>query len=223
MRQEESLCVKITRIGKVISEARCRRYVCERPREGGFTLIELLVVVAIMLVISAVAMPRIMNSMDDIRLRSASRDVIGLMQQARQAAIKQNAFYQMGLQAQTVYIDLDGDGTYNNNEPSVQLPYTMTITQAGAPAWNPQPLTALGPNFVPLPNTPPAFNARGLPCQLGGGNCVTKVGANNVAFLFYFSQTRTFGGVGWAAVTVNPAGRMRVWFYEPRPGIWSTT
>jgi len=192
-------------------------------RERGFTLIELLIVVAIMLVISAMAMPRIMNAMDDIRLRSATRDVISLMQQARQAAIKQNAFYQMGNQGQIIYVDLDGNGGYNNSEPSIQLPYTLTLTQAGAPAWNPQPATALGPNFVPLNNTPPAFNARGLPCQLGGGNCVTRVGGNNVAFLFYFTQTRTFGGAGWAAVTVNPAGRMRAWFYEPRTGFWSTS
>src|SRR3954463_5773903 len=106
-----------------------------RRRERGFTLIELMIVIAIMLVISGMAMPRVMNAIDDIRLRGASRDVIGLMQQARQAAIKQNAFYQMGNQGPVIFIDMNGDGafgTYIDNslnppaarpEPSVQIPY----------------------------------------------------------------------------------------------------
>ena len=205
-----------------------------RREQGGFSLIELMIVVAIMMVISAMAMPTIMNSIDDIRMRGAMRDVIGLMQTARQRAIKDNAYYQLAMANQVAYVDLNNDGAFESGgvganpqpEPAVEIPRSVVLGNAGAPAWAPS--TTLGPNFNPTLNVPPAFNNRGLPCIVGGGNCVTRTGGMvpglpgaNVAFQFYFSQTRVFGPQGWAAITVTPAGRMKAWYYEPRTGRWN--
>jgi prepilin-type N-terminal cleavage/methylation domain-containing protein len=211
-----------------------------RDRVGGFTLIEVLVVVAIILVVSAIAIPGIMQAMDGVKIRSSMRDVVGLMQQARQTAVKFNTYYSLGQAngGQTIYVDMVKDGVYQSaaqncpgpncvpTEPAVQLPLNVTWTTAGAPAFN---NAVLGPNFNPQPaNVPPSFNARGLPCIIVGAACNSRSGAAvagasgaNVGFLFYFRQQRAFGGVGWAAVSVSPAGRMKVWFYEPATGAWN--
>ena len=211
-----------------------------RPRrwQAGFSLIELLIVIAIILVVSAMAMPSIMVSINQIQLRSSMRDVIGLMQQARQSAVKNNAFYRLGVSGNTVYIDFNNDGIFQSGgancpganctppEFAVQLPNNVTLQPNGAPAF---PNALAGANFNPQPvNVPPAFNARGLPCVIVAGACNSRSGAAvpgasgaNVAFLYFYTQQRTFGPQGWAAITVTPAGRMKSWMYEPRTATWS--
>jgi prepilin-type N-terminal cleavage/methylation domain-containing protein len=213
----------------------------KQPRAQGFSLIELLVVVAIMLVVAAMAIPNVMRGLDDIRLRSGMRDVIGILQQARQQAIKDNTYYTMGLGGANnnlIYIDLNKDLQYNAQaqncpganctppEPVIQLPTNITLTNAGAPAFN---NAAVGVNFNPImAGGPPSFNARGLPCIVAGGACSSHTGGviqgqsgANVGFLFFFSQQRTFGGLGWAAIAITPAGRMESWYYSNQTNTWS--
>ncbi len=43
---------------------------------------------------------------------------------------------------------------------------------------------------------------------------IRDAGGNTVGFVYYIQQTRAFGAVGWAAVSVTPAGRIRVWTYD---------
>lgn len=195
--------------------------------EAGFSLIELLVVVAIILIIAVMAAPNIMTTMAQVRLRGGLRDVVGLMQQARQMAVRDNTFYQLGEDAvsdiRIIYIDVDGDGTRGTTEPSVALPLNVTPQQAGAPPFN---NANAGANFTaPLVQVWPAFNARGLPCLPNGNACPSRVGGGavpvggtsgaNVHYLLYFTQPRTMGATGWGAITVTSAGRMRTWTLEP--------
>jgi prepilin-type N-terminal cleavage/methylation domain-containing protein len=59
-------------------------------KDRGFSLIELIVVIAIMLILSAVAVPTLVNALPGYRLRQASRKLCTHMRQARSMAVKQN-------------------------------------------------------------------------------------------------------------------------------------
>jgi hypothetical protein len=185
------------------------------------------------------AVPNVMKGLDDIKLRSTMRDVIGLLQQARQTAIKNNTYYTMGQAAPNnslIYIDINKNGAYDpsangNNpqwppEPAVQMPLRIQLTGNGAPAFN---NALVGPTFNPLVNAgPPSFNPRGLPCVVAGGACNSHTGGvvqgqsgANVGFLFFFQQQGSFGAVNWAAIAITPAGRMESWYYSNRSNTWA--
>ena len=82
-----------------------------RKRQSGFSLIELLVVIAIIMVVAAMATPNVMTAINNIRLRSAASEVAGLLQQCRQAAVRNNRYYTIKpatvTGARAAYVDLD--------------------------------------------------------------------------------------------------------------------
>lgn len=56
-------------------------------RRGGFTLIEITVVVMIVLLLTAVTLPRMRGTMQHMRLKQAGRDVASVMRLARDCAV----------------------------------------------------------------------------------------------------------------------------------------
>ncbi len=60
----------------------------------------------------------------------------------------------------------------------------------------------------------PSFNARGLPCVVSGSLCNTSAGGAPVGFLYFLEGQQAFKGTGWAAVSVSPAGRVKVWVWS---------
>ena len=197
-----------------------------RKKQSGFSLLELLVVVAIIMVIAAMATPNVMNAINGIRLRGSASEVAGLLQQCRQVAVRSNRYYTvrpaMVTGARAAFVDLNYNTTFDGGapapEPIIQFPQSVTVVTAGAPNTGNLFSNAFQPGFAPL-SVLPSFNARGLPC-VGAGNAppqpnsVCNNNAGAVGFVYYLSQTRPFGAVGWAAVTVTPAGRIRVWTYS---------
>ena len=198
-------------------------------KHSGFSLIELLVVIAIIMVVAAIATPSIMNTMDGIRLRSAASEVAGIMQECRQRAVRNNRYYTVKpavvTGARAAYVDLNYndalDGGAPAPEPMIQFPQSISVVNGGAP----NTANLIGQccaTFVPQgAGILPSFNSRGLPC-VGPANpppanslCnIRDAGGNTVGFVYYVNQTRAFGAVGWAAVSVTPAGRIRVWTYS---------
>src|SRR5579884_322383 len=149
-------------------------------RQSGFSILELIIVLAIGLVVAAMALPKLQQSIDAQRLQMAAQDYAVLMQEARARAVQDNTWYEVqnGIAGSTLigYVDLNGNSTYDAGEPMVQLPRQITITDAGAPRGFDTP-ALLGRVPLNLETTPPmlnaqnvaspgiAFNERGLPCQ----------------------------------------------------------
>lgn len=59
--------------------------------ESGFSLMELLVITGIIGIILSISIPYISSSLPDYRLRSATRDIVSLMQELKFRAVKENA------------------------------------------------------------------------------------------------------------------------------------
>jgi len=58
---------------------------------SGFTLMELMVTIAIIAIMSSIAIPNMIGWLPDYRLRSAARDIVSCMQQAKLRAVEKNA------------------------------------------------------------------------------------------------------------------------------------
>lgn len=197
-----------------------------RTRHSGFSLVELLIVIAIIMVIAAMAIPNMMNAISNVRLRGSAGDVSGLLQQCRERAVRNNRYYTVRAatvgNARIAYVDLNYNLAYDGGpptpEPMIQFASNVAVQLAGAPNTANLYGQAFPAGFVPL-TVLPSFNARGLPC-VGAGNApppansVCNNNAGAVGFAYFLNQTRPFGQVGWAAVTVTPAGRIRVWTYD---------
>lgn len=194
-----------------------------RPARG-FSLLELLIVVAITLVIAAIAIPSIVTSVQNFTLRSAASSLSGLIQKTRMLTVVRNAGCPPGATCSTqgyyavksvvtggityVFIDMDGSGTLNQTleNSNVLVPPDIFVDGTGHPDDS-----TIQNGVANAVYSLPSFTPRGLPCFVAGGVCSVNSSNINITFL---RQNRALGNSGWAAVTVTPAGRVRVWTWD---------
>ena len=187
---------------------------CSNP-QGGFSLIETMLAFVVIMIVSGFAVPNIITSLDNMRLRSAASEFSALVQRARITAVRQNATYTTAFGLPTgngayVYAS-SGSSTYSSSDEMVQ--FGGNVTQVAAPAGALGKPTNLDASGGPLGWTATtgnvSFNSRGLPCNSGTNPCGT-----NVNYIFYFSDTRPLGGSGWVAVSISAAGHPTQWFWN---------
>jgi prepilin-type N-terminal cleavage/methylation domain-containing protein len=183
-------------------------------RAQGFSLMELMIVLAVVLILAAMATPRLMSTVNDISLRYAASDFGGLVQSARIQAVRRNTSYtilQGNLPSGTpaFYLDLPKAGVYTNGDPMLPISPAITVFPGiGSGAPNEGTFIA-GLNFTVNPGgAAPSFNARGLPCIAVGNACPQTPGQG---FVLFMSKAATMGGVPWAAVVINPSGHIQLW------------
>jgi type IV fimbrial biogenesis protein FimT len=87
--------------------------------QAGFTLVEVLIAIAIISILSAIAVPNVLTEMPKFRLNGASRQVLGDLMTARMKAVSQNkkvkVFFIGGSQYK-ICDDADHSGTVDNCE-----------------------------------------------------------------------------------------------------------
>lgn len=191
----------------------------------GFSLLEMIAVVAIILIVTAVAIPSAITTVRSIHLREAGTDYANLIQRVRALAIQNDNYYDVvAVQGSngnpdTVFVDLKQTGTYAAGDPLITMSSDVLLNPSSPPA-----LVNLENQFLPAGSNlaivhsggTPTFGPRGLPCAVSGGTCLAL--SSPAAYINYF-QSRYSGN--WEAVTVSPAGRVREWGYDENSQTWS--
>jgi len=183
-----------------------------RQQQLGFSLIELIMVMAILLVMSAIAIPTMNYAIKDYRLRATASSVKYVFQQGRFQSVKNNTKYAVVSAASPgggtrVFVDLNNNGTWDGVEAAVDIPaYISLQTNTNSPANTTMSLTNVAGYTDGMTTVAVNFNSRGLPCT-GSGPCNTSKGY----VLYLQDTTRT---TGFAAVSITPAGRMKTWFWS---------
>lgn len=188
--------------------------------DRGFSLLELVTVVAIALIIAAFAIPVMMSTVNNIKLRYAAVNFSGLLQKARIEAVRKNTFYtvqQYNMPTGDVayYVDLTKSATptYAAGDPLVELGQVTVHPGTGSGAPNESSFVG---SFSFTMNTGAsalaAFNARGLPCIAAPPICPEAAGQG---FVYFLNRS----GNSWAAVVITPSGRVQVWSYD-NSGNW---
>jgi prepilin-type N-terminal cleavage/methylation domain-containing protein len=188
-----------------------------RRADAGFSMIEMMVVAAIILIISAMAMPNIWNSVQIMRMRSSLTEITGLYQQTRRLAVRDAKIYPV--RTTTIggrlafYADLNptATSTYQSGYPAVVMPEGVTVIST------PGSTTGLDVSTVTVTGTMPGFNNRGLPCTYAATyDCPFLTNISGTFYPSHFAiylQTRNGGTM---AVVVEPSGQVRGY-------IWSGT
>ena len=205
---------------QAISGIKCKR---------GFSLPELLITLAVASVLAGTGALLASTATNQIRLSTSGTNYANLLQNARILAVRDNRNYGVRVDCGTsgsaapcsgtiparAFVDLNGNGTYDNGEPVMEFAAGITPQPFGAGPSE----ASLAAQFLPasaagtVANTSvPIFGTRGLPCKISGGAC-PYLDANGlpVSYITFIQNTR---GGQWEAITVNPASRIREWSYN---------
>jgi len=182
------------------------------PR-AGFSLLEVLFVVAIAMVVTATAIPRITTVIGNTKLRASMTSLSGLLQNCRMSAVQQNKAMTTHFVPQTTglvgYVKLASDTTSPLGKLDYQVEMQAPISKLipPLPTGSPAEISTTVLGFTPRTEDP-SFNSRGLPCLYSGGAC------DNYGFIYYFKDSRIASPGGWAAISLSPAGRIKRWFWS---------
>ena len=180
--------------------------------QRGFSMIELVVVVGMIMVLSAISVPKIVNSMSVYKLNVASTSLQNLIEVARFNAVRRNSTISL---RQTVingqaafYVDIPNTAVYVNTDPTYIVPTTVQIAPAGAPA---AATTGLA-NTAALGGGCISFNSRGVVDYTNCGGGVQSV--------WFISLGLRNGNGGFRAVTLTPMGQAKSWTASPAGNTW---
>lgn len=176
-------------------------------------MIELVVVVAMIMVLSAIGLPRLVTSMSLYKLNVASTSIQNLIEVTRFNAVRRNttiSLRQTVISGQAAfYVDIPNSGAYVNTDPTYVVPTYVQFAPAAAPAAGTTGLAntrALGGGCI-------SFNSRGVVDYTNCGGGVQSV--------WFISLGQANGTGAYRAITLTPMGQAKSWT-APAGGTWGT-
>lgn len=179
-----------------------------RSPRNGFSLVELVLSLAVLLVITSLAIPVIVRSLQSYQLNSSAAQLAGMLKFTKFDAIRQNTKVSCQI-AQSggnwlVWVDSNGNGIRDGAEPEMVLTGGETLLSAGSVP-SPAPITAtLGPGFSNFSwvvlsgsNSSILYDQRGV------------IDAY-VVYALYLGNPNS-PSVGYRAIIALPSGAVQVW------------
>jgi len=190
------------------------QFVSREPRRAkGFSTIELVVTMAVVLIISGIAMPSITNNLRVYQLNSTASMVADQLKSSRFDAIRRNinqtCFIQPFGNGYRMFTDAQGNGTYANTDHTTLLTGSASLVPVGNVPIAGQlaaAMTVTGTTAISAPVTL-SFDPRGA---VAGNNLV------NVLYIGYPNNPTW----GYRAVVILPSGSVQVWTPNAT-GSWS--
>ena len=189
---------------------------------GGYSLVELLFVTALTMTMAAVAVPEMLNGLDEYRTAGAARYIATRLQRTRMEAITRSAavavrFTAMGTTYSFAeYVDGNGNGVLAREiESGIDRP-------VGAPERLSQQFA--GVDFGTLSGLPP-IDAGGTapgsdPIRLGSANSASfsPLGSATAGTIYVLGR----GGAQYAVRIFGETGKTRLWKFDRRTRRWSS-
>jgi prepilin-type N-terminal cleavage/methylation domain-containing protein len=179
-----------------------------RSRRNGFSLVELVLSLAVLLVITTLAVPVVVRSLQNYQMNSTASQLAGMLKFAKFDAIRQNTPVSCQIKLTganwTVWVDSNGNGRADGAEPQMVITGNNTLLGAGSVP-SPAPiLTALGPwgsslSYVVLSgsNGSITYDQRGVIDAM-------------VIYALYLGNANDASS-GYRAIITMPSGAVQVW------------
>lgn len=177
----------------------------KRNSMSGVGLVEIMVVMAIILIISVIAMPNFLKTLRISKLNDGATQVANIIKLTRFEAIRRNKTIscivsQSSSTSTQVWTDSNGSGTFTPTENTTFITGSANLVSSGVPGTT-SLASAIGTNVtltpVSLSGGTYTFDQRGA---------VTPAGVY-VSYLTYAGQS----SLGYRAVVVLPSGSMQTW------------
>jgi type IV fimbrial biogenesis protein FimT len=177
---------------------------------NGFSLAELVLSLAVLLIISTIAVPVIVRSLQSYQLNSSASQLAGMLKFAKFDAIRQNTPVSCQIQQQgtnwLVWVDSNGNNTADPTEPQMLIGENFTLLPA-ASVPNPTPITtSLGPGFVGSSYTWTVLSGSNASITYDQRGVI----ASKVVSVLYLGSVNSPSS-GYRAVLTLPSGAVQVW------------
>jgi prepilin-type N-terminal cleavage/methylation domain-containing protein len=188
-----------------------------RSPRNGFSLVELVLSLAVLLVITTLAIPVVVRSLQTYQLNSTASQLAGMLKFTKFDAIRQNTHVSFQiLQNGTnwmVWADSNGDGVPDGAEPQMVIPITGNDTLLGQSSVpSPSPIVAtLGVGssaytwtVLSGSNASIMYDQRGVVVPYAGGP------PSSTVYALYLGNPSDPNS-GYRAVITLPSGAVQVW------------
>ena len=181
----------------------------EKRGQTGFSMLELVVVVAVIMTITAIALPFLFQAYGTYQLNDAANQVAGIMKFTRYEAIRTNAVVSAQIRqittgrAQTnIWTDSNGDGTEQNTEKQVLLDDNVVLDSANVPPSTAALATAVG--VTSLSAVTFSSSAGSVSFDQRGA-----LSPSAVKVLYVGNSARQM--YGYRAIVIFPSGSIQMW------------